>query len=165
VPAGPQPPSTVPRTGIGAAPYGPPPPVTAEELQLTQLLFTLINHDRAVRGLYPFVWSTTLSGGARLHAWNMVHCGFSHTCPDGRSPAQRISDEGITYTDSGENIAYAGPYPSPWAGVYTIQEGMIHEPPTGWHRIHLTSRTLHRIGIGVYVDSRGYIWFVEDMAS
>jgi uncharacterized protein YkwD len=95
----------------------------------------------------------------------MYHCGFSHTCPDGRSPCQRISNEGIKYSDCGENICRAGPYPTPWAGVYKIQEGMINAPPTDWHRIHLTSTTLHRIGIGVYVDPTGYIWFVEDMAS
>ena len=159
-------PTNIPSTGTGAAPYGPPPPLTSEEIQLPQQLFALINGDRAVRGLYPFVWNDILAGGARLHAWNMVHCGFSHTCPDGRTQCQRIYDEGFTnYTDCGENIAWAGPYPTPWAGVYNIQEGMINEPPTGWHRIHLTSTTLHRIGVGVYVDTSGNIWFVEDMVS
>ncbi len=162
---GPPPPARVPDGGTGAAPYGAPPVVTAEELDLTQKLFGLINQDRAVRGLYPFVWNAILAGGARLHAWNMYHCGFSHYCPDGRSPCQRITGEGITYTDCGENIAYAGPYPTPWDGVYKIQEGMINEPPTGWHHIHLTSTTLHRVGVGVYVDPTGYIWFVEDLAS
>lgn len=139
--------------------------MTAEELDLTQKLFELVNQDRAVRSLYPFEWNDTLAGGARLHAWNMYHCGLSHYCPDGHSPCQRIADEGISYTDCGENISYAGPYPNPWAGVYKIQEGMINEPSTGWHHIHLTSTTLHRIGIGVYVDPTGYIWFVEDMIS
>ena len=75
--------TTIPSSGLGPAPYGSPPPITSEEYQLTQQLFALINHDRAVRGLYPFVWNATLAGGARLHSWNMVHCGFSHTCPDG----------------------------------------------------------------------------------
>jgi len=165
LPPGPQPPSSVPDTSTGAAPYGSPPPVTAEELSLTQQLFVVINKDRAVRGLYSFKWNDILAGGARLHAWNMYHCGFSHYCPDGRSPCQRISDEGIQYSDCGENICRAGPYPTPWAGTYSIQESMINAPPTDWHRIHLTSTTLHRIGVGVYVDPTGYIWFVEDMAS
>jgi uncharacterized protein YkwD len=165
LPPGPQPPSSVPGSSTGTAPYGPPPLVTAEELDLTQKLFELINQDRAVRSLYPFEWNDTLAGGARLHAWNMYHCGLSHYCPDGHSPCQRIAAEGMSYTDCGENISYAGPYPNPWAGVYKIQEGMINEPPTDWHHIHLTSTTLHRIGVGVYVDPTGYIWFVEDMTS
>ncbi len=84
-----------PGPGIGPAPYGPPPPLTAEEIQLTQQLFALINRDRAVRGLYPFTWNATLAGGARLHSWNMFHCGFSHFCPDGESPGQRIANEGF----------------------------------------------------------------------
>lgn len=165
VPPGPPSPTNIASTGTGPAPYGPPPPMTAEEIQLTQQLFALINHDRAIRGLYPFVWNNTLAGGARLHSWNMVHCGFSHTCPDGLPQCDRIANEGFTFTDCGENIALAGPYPTPWGGVYNVQESMINEPPTGWHRIHLTSTTLHSIGVGVYVDSRGWLWFTEDMVS
>src|SRR6266516_7261978 len=160
------PPANIPTAGTGPAPYGPPPALTTEEIQLTQQLFTLINHDRAVRGLYPFAWNETLAGGARLHSWNMVHCGFSHTCPDGLNQCARSATEGFAgFSDCGENIALAGPYPTAWDGVYRVQESMINEPPTGWHRIHLTSTTLHRIGVGVFVDSRGWIWFTEDMVS
>jgi uncharacterized protein YkwD len=160
------PPTNIPNTGTGAAPYGPPPAMTAEEVQLTQQLFALINSDRATRGLYAFTWNATLAGGARLHSWNMYHCGFSHTCPDGRSQCQRIADEGFAgYTDCGECIGWAGPFPTPYGGVYNVQESMINEPPTGWHRIHLTSTTLHRVGVGLYVDPTGNIWFVEDLVS
>lgn len=157
---------TIPTTGSGPAPYGPPPAPTAEEVQLTQQLFALINQDRAVRGLYPFVWNTTLSGGARLHSWNMLHCGFSHTCPDGLDQCTRIANEGFAgFSDCGENIGLAGPYPTAWGGVYNVQESMINEPLGGWHRIHLTSTTLHRAGVGIFVDARGWIWFTEDLVS
>lgn len=159
-------PGTIATTGLGAAPYGSPPQKSSEEIQLTQKLFALINSDRAARGLYAYTWNMTLSGGARLHSWNMFHCGFSHTCPDGTPQCDRIGAEGFAgYTDCGENIAYAGPFPTAWQGVYKIQEGMVNEPPSGWHRIHLFSTTLHRVGIGVFVDPQGYIWFTEDMVS
>ncbi len=164
------PPTNIPGTGTGAAPYGPPPAMTTEEIQLTQQLFTLINSDRAARGLYAFTWNATLAGGARLHSWNMYHCGFSHTCPDGLSQCQRIANEGFAgYTDCGECIGYAGPYPTPYAGMHNIQESMVNEtsldggPP--WHRIHLLSTTLHRAGVGIFVDPGGYIWFTEDFVS
>jgi uncharacterized protein YkwD len=160
------PPTNIPNTGTGAAPYGPPPAMTAEEVQLTQQLFTLINSDRAVRGLYAYTWNATLEGGARLHSWNMYHCGFSHTCPDGRSQCQRIADEGFAgYTDCGECIGWAGPFPTAYDGMHSVQESMVNEPPTGWHRIHLLSTTLHRVGVGIYVDPTGYIWFTEDLVS
>ncbi len=164
------PPTNIPGTGTGAAPYGAPPAMTNEETQLTQQLFALINSDRAARGLYAFTWNATLAGGARLHSWNMTKCGFSHTCPDGLSQCQRIANEGFAgYTDCGECIGMAGPYPTPYAGMHNIQESMVNEtsldggPP--WHRIHLLSTTLHRVGVGIYVDSGGYIWFTEDLVS
>lgn len=159
-------PTVIPGSGSGAAPYGPPPALTAEEIQLTQKLFAQINSDRAARGLYPFTWNATLAGGARLHSWNMYHCGFSHTCPDGRTQCQRIADEGFAgYTDCAENIALAGPSNPPWNNVYAVQESMINEPPSGLHRIHLTSTTLRKIGVGVYVAPNGWVWFTEDMVS
>ncbi|MDQ6661012.1 MAG: hypothetical protein M3Z24_08615, partial [Chloroflexota bacterium] len=46
----PSPPTPIPPTGTGAAPYGQPPALTALEIQMTQKLFALINSDRAVRG-------------------------------------------------------------------------------------------------------------------
>jgi uncharacterized protein YkwD len=154
---------------VGPAPYGPPPTMTNEELQLTQQLFALINSDRASHGLFAYSWNSTLAGGARLHSWNMYHCGFSHTCPDGTPQCTRIADEGFAHAanaaDCGENIGYAGPYPTPWQGVKNIQEDMVNEPPTGWHRIHLLSTTLHMVGVGVYVDPTGFIWFTEDLVS
>ncbi|GAC1615021.1 MAG: hypothetical protein NVS4B11_01340 [Ktedonobacteraceae bacterium] len=160
------PPTNIPGGGLGNSPYGPPPAITAAEVQLTQQLFGLINSDRAARGLYAFTWNATLSAGARQHAWDMVHCGFSHTCPSGLDQCTRIANEGFAgFTDCGENIGLAGPYPTTWDGVYNVQESMINEPPSGWHRIHLTSTTLHRAGVGLFIDSRGWVWFVEDMVS
>lgn len=159
------PPPYIPGSGSGYAPYGQPPAMTSEEIQLTQQLFAQINHDRAVRGLYPFVWNNTLAGGARLHSWNMFHCGFSHTCPDGVDQCVRIAREGFSFTDCGECIGLAGPSNPPWANVYAVQESMMNEGPSGWHYIHLTSTTLHRIGVGIYVAPNGWVWFTEDMVS
>ena len=153
-----------PGSGIGPAPYGPPPPLTAEEIQLTQQLFALINRDRAVRGLFPFTWNATLAGGARLHSWNMFHCGFSHYCPDGESPGQRIANEGFGGY-RGENIGLAGPSTPPWNNVYAVQESMINEGPTGPHYIQLTSTILRLVGVGIYADPNGWVWFTEDLAS
>jgi len=80
-----------PKNGTLSAPYGPA-PVSTEAQQLVQQLFQLINHDRAACGLPPFSWNATLAAGALLHSWNMYHCGFSHTCPDGSTPYQRIAN-------------------------------------------------------------------------
>jgi uncharacterized protein YkwD len=150
------------KNGGLASPYGSPPTSSTAQTFTTQL-FHLINQDRATCGLPAFTWNSTLASGALLHSWNMEHCGFSHTCPDGMTPYQRIANEGFAgATDCGELIGGAG---GSWSSVYTIQKGMEHEPVTGWHRIHLFSTTLHTIGIGIYIDSSGYVWFTEDLAS
>ena len=153
------------QNGTLAAPYGQA-SVSSEAQQLTQQLFQLINNERAACGLPPFSWNNTLASGALLHSWNMANCGFSHYCPDGSTPCQRIANEGFAgLSDCGESIGLAGPYPTAWAGVYSVQVSMANEPLGGWHRIHLFSTTLHRIGIGIYVDARGWPWFTEDMVS
>jgi uncharacterized protein YkwD len=153
------------KNGSLAAPYGPA-PVSGEAQQLAQQLFQLMNSDRVACGLPPFAWNSTLAAGALLHSWNMAHCGFSHYCPDGSTPYQRIANEGFAgLGDCGESIGLAGPSNPPWSNVYAVQESMAHEPLGGWHRIHLFSTTLHRIGIGVYIDANGWVWFTEDMAA
>lgn len=152
------------KNGGLAAPYGPA-PTSSMAQQLANQLFQLINNDRAACGLPAFAWNSTLASGALLHSWNMAHCGFSHTCPDGMTQYQRIANEGFAgLSDCGENIGSAGP-PASWTSVASIQESMAHEAVDGWHRIHLFSTTLHRIGIGVYIDSSGVAWFTEDMVS
>lgn len=150
------------KNGGLAAPYGSAPTSSQAQTYASQL-FQLINHLRTACGLPAFTWNSTLTNGALLHSWNMSHCGFSHTCPDGMSQCQRIANEGFAgQTDCGECIGGAA---NSWASVSSIQLSMEHESVTGWHRIHLFSTTLHKIGIGVYIDSGGYVWFTEDLVS
>ncbi len=134
--------------------------------QIAQQLFQLINSNRAACNLPAFAWNGQLASGALLHSWNMSHCGFSHTCPDGSQPCQRIANEGFAgLNDCGENIGEGATYPTAWASVSSIQESMANEPVDGWHRIHLFSTTLHQIGIGVFFNTGGSIFFTEDMVS
>ncbi|HEY0756984.1 MAG TPA: CAP domain-containing protein [Ktedonobacteraceae bacterium] len=166
IPSTPTTPTPTTSSAGGLAPYGQPPTQTALESLLAQKLFAQINQDRATRGLYAYTWNSTLAQGALLHSWNMYHCGFSHTCPNGEDQCTRIAHEGFAgYSDCGENIALAGPSSPAWTNVYKVQESMINEPPDGWHRIHLTSTTLHRVGVGVYVAPNNWVWFTEDLVS
>lgn len=159
-------PATTRSSAEGLAPYGQPPALTSLETQLTQKLFDQINQDRANLGLYAYTWNAALASGARLHSWNMYHCGFSHTCPNGESQCARIANEGFAgYTDCGECIGLAGPSNPAWKNVYAVQESMMNEPASGWHRIHLTSKTLHKVGVGIYIAPNGWVWFTEDLVS
>ncbi len=151
------------------SPWGPA-PITANSTAIEWYLFNQINHDRAIRGLYLYSWNPTLANGARLHSWNMDHCGFSHSCPDGDNSfgCMRITYEFPNNNDCGECISATGSdgtLANEEAGIGSIQEGMINEPdsPSSWHRIHLTSQTLHSVGVGVYVTADGWVYATEDM--
>src|SRR6266480_4300189 len=153
------------------APWGRP-PITANSAAIERYLFNKIYQDRAIRGLYLFKWNSTLANGARLHSWNMAHCGFSHSCPDGdyHFGCMRITHEFPRNNDCGECISATGSnrtLASEEAGIGSIQEGMVNEPdsPSSWHRIHLTSQTLHSVGVGVYVSPGGTVYSTEDMVA
>lgn len=144
----------------------PKPPATSLSGQVEQRLFALINRDRAAEGLFLYVLSGTLSTGARLHSVKMSGCGLSHQCPGEPSPCQRVTSEGIVWTSCGENIGYTSPYPTAWGGVQGIEQDMLAEqPPNDGHRLNLFSSSFHRIGVGIFIDARGYVWITEDFAS
>lgn len=139
---------------------------TSLESQLQQQLFTLINQGRADQGLYAYTLNSTMSGGAFRHSMNMASCGLSHQCPGEASPCQRVSNEGISWTSCGENVGYSSPDPTAWGGVQGIEQSMLDEtPPDDGHRLNLLNASYHRVGVGIYVDSRGYVWVTEDFAS
>ena len=107
------------------SPWGPA-PITANTTAIEWYLFNLINHDRAIRGLYLYTWNSTLANGARLHSWNMDHCGFSHSCPDGDTAfgCMRITYEFPQNNDCGECISSTGSngtLASEEAGIGSIQ--------------------------------------------
>lgn len=144
---------------------GSPPPRTSQESQLEQQLFDLINQDRASEGKPAYVLNSTMSDGARLHSWKMASCGLSHQCSGEAAPCDRVSNEGISWTSCGENVGYSSPSPTAWDAVQGIEQSMLNEPSPAGHRANLLSSSFHRIGVGIYIDSRGYVWITEDFAS
>ncbi len=131
-----------------------------------QQLFALINSDRAREGLPSYTLNSTLSTGAYLHSWNMAHCGLSHACPGEPAPCQRVSNEGISWSVCGENVGYASATPDAWSGVQLIEQSMLNEqPPDDGHRRNLLSSDFRRIGLGIYLDTQGYVWVTEDFAN
>lgn len=142
------------------------PPASSVSEQLAHQLFALINRDRAAQGLFLYVLNSTLSAGARAHSVKMSSCGLSHQCPGELGPCQRVTDEGISWTNCGENVGYTSPYPTAWGGVQRIEQAMLAEqPPDDGHRLNLFSSSFHRIGVGVSIDARGYVWITEDFAN
>lgn len=130
---------------------------------LEQQMFTLINHDRAVRGRPALTWNATLATGARRHSQLMTSgCGLQHQCPGEPAPGTRITNEGVHWTSWGENIGYYGGDGNYSNDIQQIERSMINEGPGGYHYNNLMSTSFKQIGVGVSIDSKGYVWVTED---
>lgn len=135
--------------------------------QLAAQLFALINSDRAAKGLPAYTLNSTLSNGAYQHDVTMAspQCGaLMHQCPGEPSPSQRVTNEGIKWMATGENIGEAS-YPSPWQGIQAVHQQMVNEGPSGGHYQNLFSSTYHQCGIGILIDAKGTVWITEDFTN
>ena len=71
--------------------------------------FHLTNAFRVYHGLTPYIWSEPAAEAARLHSQDMADLDyFHHYSLDGRSPADRLAAQGLSFITVGENIV-AGP--------------------------------------------------------
>jgi len=138
---------------------------TSQEQQLAQYVLGLINHDRVAMGLPPYTWSAALARGARLHNMRMVACGqLSHQCPGEPDLGVRITNDGLAWRASGENIGWSN-YPDPQQGVTSNHRAMMAEhPPDDGHRRNILSTSYTLVGIDVLIDSQHRIWLTEDFA-
>lgn len=110
-----------------------------------------INQERTQRGLAPLNVDVKLSHVARLKSEDMRDNGyFSHDSPTYGSPSAMMSQFGIQYRASGENIA-AG-YPTPKAAV----EGLMN---SSGHRANILSPEFTHIGVGYAKGGEyGHYW-------
>ena len=115
-----------------------------------QEVFDLVNQIREENGLEPFVYNETLAGTARAHSQDMIDRNFfDHTNPDGKSPFDRMRDNGLSYSMAAENIAVG--YPSPEAVV----EGWMNSEG---HRANILGGC-EELGVGLALGgSYGYYW-------
>jgi len=122
-------------------------------------VLTLINAERAAKGLNPLARDSRLDTAARLHSADMACSNyFSHDSLDGSSPWDRIHRQGYEYWFAAENIA-AG-YGTPAAVV----DGWMN---SSGHRANILNPDLTQIGIGyAYKGTSDYdSYWTTDFAS
>lgn len=112
------------------------------------LLFRLTNCERRARDLPPLTCDERLVWAGRDHSRDMIDRNyFSHRTPEGTSPGQRLSERGVEWRTSSENIAMAPTM------------ALAH---SGWmrsdgHRQNILRREVEYIGIGVIRSPHGYV--------
>ncbi|WP_051250876.1 CAP-associated domain-containing protein [Paenibacillus harenae] len=118
-------------------------------------MFDLVNAERAARGISALQWDKLAAAAARKHSNDMkLRDFFDHNNPDGISPFDRMSQEGVIYTTAAENIA-AGYLNSIYAHY-----GWMNS--TTGHRESLLNGKLKRLGTGIAFGGSYQIYYTQN---
>lgn len=113
---------------------------------LEALMLSWVNAERIKAGLNTLKADPELTMVARKHSVDMFQQGyFSHVSPGGKGPFDRMRDDGVHFTNAGENIALA-----PTLDI--AHSGLMHSPG---HRANILRPEFGRLGIGI-VDGGKY---------
>lgn len=118
------------------------------------LLFELTNSARIQRELPLLKWDEATRETARKHSEDMAENRyFSHTNLVGKSPFDRMGDDGISFFVAGENLAY-GQYSSIFA-----HEGLMNSMG---HRENIVKPDFGYLGVGVSFNSDDQPYFTAN---
>lgn len=110
--------------------------------QFERQVFDLTNAERERHGIAPLVWHEDLSQVARAFSIDMVERDFfSHTCPDGTLPWDRIDEAGIPWFAAGENIAAGQRTPEAVVAAWMNSPG---------HRANILNPNFTHLGVGFH---------------
>lgn len=112
---------------------------------------TLVNEERAKAGLNPLTLDTRAASAAAVRS-REIQTSFSHTRPDGSSFATALTQAGVSYRSSGENIAY---------GQTTPQQVMNGWMNSSGHRANILNASFTSIGVGYTQDSSGTPYWTQ----
>ena len=121
---------------------------------LAQEVLRLTNIERAKYGDEPLQYHAGLQKAAMIRA-KEISIKFSHDRPDGSDSSTALYENGVGCSD-GENIARG--YPTPESVVQGWMNSLGHEAAI------LCPSTTH-VGIGVYQNSYGSYFWVQDFSS
>ncbi len=112
--------------------------VVRHELEAEML--TLVNKERAAKGLRPVRADSALSNVARKHSMDMFARGyFSHYTPEGKDPFDRMRADHVIFLTAGENLALS-------QTLDMAHDGLMKSPG---HRANILNPRFGRLGIGV----------------
>lgn len=125
--------------------------VTANELDLAQQVFVLVNNARSDAGLPALLANAQMADVAFQHSADMAaRQYFSHTDPDGHTAADRCAAAGLDFRWLGENIAH---------GQTSPQQVMAEWMDSAGHRADILNVRAAESGVGVHdADPAGLYW-------
>ncbi len=137
-------------SGISTAPASSVQSVFSDQAYQNKVL-DLINQQRASHSLKPLTATAEMSSIAAVRA-KEASVLFSHTRPDGSTPASLFAQYKVVYSAAGENLAYG----------YTTPEALV----AAWmlspeHRDNILNPNFQYSGIGVYQSENGKIYYAQ----
>lgn len=119
-----------------------------------QQLFDLTNAARVRHGLNALKWEPVVAGTARKHSVDMAdHNYFSHENQHGKSPFDRMADDGVKFRSAGENLAYGQ------ASSIFAHEGLMNSKG---HRENILLDGYSHLGTGVAFNEKSQPYFTEN---
>jgi uncharacterized protein YkwD len=112
-------------------------------------ILDLTNATRVKKGKEPLVWDEKGAKTAKKHSKDMVERSFfDHINLDGKSPFERMSEDGIRYRTAGENLACGN------TNAIDAHEGWMN---SYGHRQNILG-PFERLGSGVYLGGEYYVY-------
>ncbi|WP_243114500.1 CAP domain-containing protein [Agathobaculum sp. Marseille-P7918] len=108
----------------------------------------LVNAERAKYGLSALKVDSLVQQAAQVRAAETVQ-SFSHTRPNGSSFSTALTEAGVSYTRSGENIAYGQSTPQQVVNAWMNSSG---------HRANILNESFTTIGVGYTVVNGTAYW-------
>jgi uncharacterized protein YkwD len=127
----------------GTLPGQPDSTVTTDSLAVQVL--ELVNEERAKAGLSSLTWDTKTAAAAQTRAAEIA-VSFSHTRPDGSSYSSALKENGVSYSASGENIAYGQ------TSAAAVMEQWMNSAA---HRANILNPEFTTLGVGHEVSASG----------
>lgn len=118
-----------------------------------------VNALRSAAGAPPVRLCAALGRAAGTHARDLAHgAPFGHVGADGRTPGDRVREQGYIWRAVGENVA---------AGQWSVREVMESWVTSPGHLANLLNPGYRHMGVAVVVDSRSDygIYWVQDFGT
>lgn len=120
----------------------------ADESSYAYDVFEIVNREREKKNKDMLEWDDELASCAQERAYEIEE-SFSHTRPDGSSCFSILKEEDISYSSSGENIAY---------GQRTPEDVMKSWMNSSGHKKNILKTSFGRIGVGCAKINGTYYW-------
>ena len=166
----PKPSTPSPSKTVAVKPRSSSKPAASTSGTAAQQVLDQINQARADAGAGALTISSGLVASAHAHNLAMADgCGLSHQCDGEDGLGDRISAQGVDWSNVAENIGDGGPVGTSGAAqasmAVQLTAGMLAEtPPDDGHRQNILNPALHHIGIDVIRDADGTVWLTQDFS-